>query len=62
MWSNLHTLDEYTSTKCMGQILPEILRLKQTFDVLFSVDAQAQQPLIRQVHQLHAIYASLSAR
>lgn len=43
-----------------GQIPKEILRLKQTLDVLFSVDAQAQQPLLRQVHQLHAIYASLS--
>ena len=31
----------------------------QTFDVLFLVNAQAQQALTRQMNQLHAIYTSL---
>jgi len=33
--------------------------IQQTFDVLFLVNAQAQQALTRQMNQLHAIYTSL---
>lgn len=64
MWSNLRTLDQMNTHQpnAWTEFSPESLRLKQTFDVLFSVDAQAQQSLIRQVHQLHAIYTSLTIR